>query len=74
MEDLLSNAQDDLVLRSALYHLANDPKFQLDDLEKLLTKLMQRDQPHPILGRSITRVVTTCTKRRRLEKPMILVC
>lgn len=51
MEDLLSNAQDDLVLRSALYHLANDPKFQLDDLEKLLTKLMQRDQPHPILGR-----------------------
>ena len=32
MEDLLSYAQDDLVLRSALYHLANDAKFQLDDL------------------------------------------
>lgn len=51
MEDLLSYAQDDLVLRSALYHLANDAKFQLDDLEKLLTKLIQRDQPHPVLGR-----------------------
>lgn len=51
MEDLLSHAQDDLVLRSALYHLANDAKFQLDDLEKLLTKLIQRDQPHPVLGR-----------------------
>ena len=51
MEDLLSHAQDDLVLRSALYHLANDTTFQLDDLENLLTKLIQRDQPHPLLGR-----------------------
>lgn len=51
MEDLLSHAQDDLVLRSALYHLANDAKFQPEDLEKLLTKLIQRDQPHSMLGR-----------------------
>ena len=51
MEDLLSNGQDDLVVRSALYHLANDTTFDLDDLEKLLTKLIQRDQPHPLLGR-----------------------
>ena len=51
MEDLLSNGQNDLVVRSALYHLANDTTFDLDDLEKLLTKLIQRDQPHPLLGR-----------------------
>lgn len=51
LEALLSFAQDDLVLRSALYHLANDAKYRLDDLEKLLTRLIVRDQTHPMLGR-----------------------